>query len=155
MRKNKGFTLVELLAVIVILAVIALIATPSVLNMIEQSRKGAAESDMLAYVSEIEKQIIANSMDSTKSGVNYDGIYTISGKTLTKTDDATVTVDLDIKGDQPQDADGSAVEVKDGSVTSAKLKFGNYYVVYSFADKTASYCSDKTEGFKCTPSANS
>jgi prepilin-type N-terminal cleavage/methylation domain-containing protein len=36
--KKKGFTLVELLAVIVILAVIALIATPSVLKMIEQSR---------------------------------------------------------------------------------------------------------------------
>ena len=37
--KRKGFTLVELLAVIVILAVIALIATPAVLNIIEDSKK--------------------------------------------------------------------------------------------------------------------
>ena len=33
-EKNKGFTLVELLAVIVILALIALIATPIILNVI-------------------------------------------------------------------------------------------------------------------------
>lgn len=38
---KKGFTLVELLAVIVILAVIALIATPTILNMINKAKKGA------------------------------------------------------------------------------------------------------------------
>ena len=37
---KKGFTLVELLAVIVILAVIALIATPIVLNLIKTAKKG-------------------------------------------------------------------------------------------------------------------
>ena len=42
---KKGFTLVELLAVIIILAIVALIATPIVLNVIEDSRKSAAESD--------------------------------------------------------------------------------------------------------------
>ena len=50
MNNKKGFTLVELLAVIVILAVIALIATPQVLGMIESARKGAAESSTLSYV---------------------------------------------------------------------------------------------------------
>ncbi len=40
--KKKGFTLVELLAVIVILAVIALIATPMIMDVIEKSRRGAA-----------------------------------------------------------------------------------------------------------------
>ncbi len=39
--KKKGFTLVELLAVIVILAVIALISTPMIINVIEGSKKGA------------------------------------------------------------------------------------------------------------------
>jgi len=39
--KKKGFTLVELLATIVILSVIALIATPIVLNVIEKSKKSA------------------------------------------------------------------------------------------------------------------
>ena len=49
-RNQKGFTLIELLAVIVILAIIALIATPMVLKYIEQSRKGAAESDAYAAI---------------------------------------------------------------------------------------------------------
>ena len=39
--EKKGFTLVELLAVIVILAVIALISTPMIINVIEGSKKGA------------------------------------------------------------------------------------------------------------------
>ena len=56
--KQKGFTLVELLAVIVILAVIALIATPQVLSMIESSRKGAAESSVISYVVAVEKTIV-------------------------------------------------------------------------------------------------
>ena len=38
--KKKGFTLVELLAVIVILAIIALITTPLILNVIENAKKG-------------------------------------------------------------------------------------------------------------------
>lgn len=41
---NKGFTLVELLAVIVVLAIIMLIATRSVLPLVERSRKGAFAS---------------------------------------------------------------------------------------------------------------
>ena len=44
MKMNKkGFTLVELLAVIVILAVIALIAVPQVLKILNQARRSAAE----------------------------------------------------------------------------------------------------------------
>ena len=39
--KRKGFTLVELLGVIVVLAIIALITTPVVLGVIESTRKGA------------------------------------------------------------------------------------------------------------------
>ena len=39
--KNKGFTLVELLAVIVILAVISLIAVPMILGVVEESKKSA------------------------------------------------------------------------------------------------------------------
>lgn len=42
--KFKGFTLVELLAVIVILSVIALIATPAILNVIDNAKRGAFEA---------------------------------------------------------------------------------------------------------------
>lgn len=41
LKNTKGFTLVELLAVIVVLAVIILIAMPSVMNSMEKARKNA------------------------------------------------------------------------------------------------------------------
>ena len=40
--KKKGFTIIELLSVIVVLAIIALITIPVVTNVIEKSRKEAA-----------------------------------------------------------------------------------------------------------------
>lgn len=43
---KKGFTLVELLAVIVILAIIALIATPQILNIIVSSRESATSESV-------------------------------------------------------------------------------------------------------------
>ena len=56
--KKKGFTLVELLAVIVILAIIAIIATPIILGVIETAKKGAAEQSALGYIDAVEKQIV-------------------------------------------------------------------------------------------------
>lgn len=40
---TKGFTLVELLAVIVILAIVALVTTPAILNVINNARRSGAE----------------------------------------------------------------------------------------------------------------
>ena len=42
---NKAFTLIELLAVIIILAIIALIATPIILNVVEDARISAGKSE--------------------------------------------------------------------------------------------------------------
>ena len=56
MKKNKkGFTLIELLAIIVILAVIAVITVPIILNIIENSKKGAATNSALGYKEAIQK----------------------------------------------------------------------------------------------------
>ena len=59
---KKGFTLVELLAVIVILAVIALIATPMILNLIENVRYQSFTKSMIGYEKQAE---IAIAMDSS------------------------------------------------------------------------------------------
>ena len=39
--RQKGFTLLELLAVIVILAIVALITVPLIMNTIEDAKEGA------------------------------------------------------------------------------------------------------------------
>ena len=48
--KRNGFTLVELLAVIVILAIIAVIAVPSILGIIERSREDAFKANVRSAV---------------------------------------------------------------------------------------------------------
>ncbi len=61
---KKGFTLVELLAVIVILAIILAITIPGISNVIESSRRGAAESDAKMLLKAIEyKMLVDNAFD--------------------------------------------------------------------------------------------
>ena len=76
--KKKGFTLVELLAVIVILAIIALIATPIILGVIEKSKKGATENSALGYTEAVEKQTARNLLDEDKTNDITDGVYTVN-----------------------------------------------------------------------------
>lgn len=108
MKMNKkGFTLVELLAVIVILAIIALIATPIILGVIDDARKGAAKSSALGFVDAVEKSIALKMVSDTSFSI----------PTSIGTSEAT---SVKVKGDKPTsvnlslDADGT---VKDGAIT--------------------------------------
>ena len=60
---KKGLTLIELLAVIVILAIIALIATPIVTNIINDARKEAAKDSTYEYVKAIENKVALDNLD--------------------------------------------------------------------------------------------
>lgn len=62
-KKKKGFTLVELLAVIVILAVIMVITIPTVLGSIGETKSSALESSAKAI-----KQYLKNNYDKCKLG---------------------------------------------------------------------------------------
>lgn len=63
-RKNKkGFTLMELLAVIVLLAVFLLIAVPTVSNQIEKSKKKAFFTSVSNIVNAIKPDKIINEKD--------------------------------------------------------------------------------------------
>ena len=50
MKDRKGFTLVEILAVIIIVGIIMLIAIPAVTNYISDSRKSAFLSSINKYI---------------------------------------------------------------------------------------------------------
>ena len=60
--KRRAFTLVELLAVIVILAVIALIATPMIMDVIEKSRIGAFKDSVLNAFHQVDYYLIENQL---------------------------------------------------------------------------------------------
>jgi type IV pilus assembly protein PilA len=66
-RLKKGFTLVELLAVIVILAVILAIAVPSISNIMNASTKSSFESDAKMLLKAIDYKVLEDSsFDPTK-----------------------------------------------------------------------------------------
>ena len=67
MKNNKGFTLVELLAVIVILAIIMIIAIPAVLNTMETARRKAFSEYVDKVSSLSQKQLAEDQMMGTKS----------------------------------------------------------------------------------------
>jgi len=118
--KKKGFTLVELLAVIVILAIIAVIATPIILGVIEKSKKGAAESSALGYVDAVEKQIARNLLDEDATNDITDGVYEIADLT---------SKEVKVKGDKP--IEESWVEIEKKQVVSYSIKIGDYVITYN------------------------
>ena len=89
---KKGFTLVELLAVIVILAIIALISTPIILGVIETAKKGAAEQSALGYIDAVEKQIVYNQVKENQTPLT-DATY--------ETDVLNSTYGVNVKGTKP------------------------------------------------------
>ena len=119
---NKGFTLIELLAVIVILAIIALIATPTILGVVENARKGAAESTVLGYVDAIEKQVMINEMDSDTSNDITNTEYTISDLDAKK---------VSVKGNKPSLSGTNKVTITNGEVQDTTFTVGKYTVKYT------------------------
>ena len=69
---KKGFTLVELLAVIVILAVIALITIPAVMKMIDTSTMNSYRRSVDLYGKAVTNGIISYESDMVEKGKKID-----------------------------------------------------------------------------------
>ncbi len=63
-RKIKGFTLIELIAVLVIMAIIALIVTPLVMNIIRKAKISARKRSVDAYGRSVELAIAGYLLDT-------------------------------------------------------------------------------------------
>ena len=123
MNKKKGFTLVELLAVIVILALVALIATPIILNVINDAKKQAALESLKGYIDGAEKAIMMNKVneDSTFPKADENGCYDLK----------QLDEKINIKGTKPKIDSDAKVCFQNGEATSISgLAFGGYNVEY-------------------------
>lgn len=60
LMKKRGFTLMEVLAVIVVLAVISFIAVPITLNLIEESRQNSFRNSTNGMIKSIEMYYVEN-----------------------------------------------------------------------------------------------
>jgi prepilin-type N-terminal cleavage/methylation domain-containing protein len=92
MKKNKGFTLIELLAIIVILAIIAVITVPIILNIIENSKKGATTDSALGYKEAINKYYVSEL--SNNEEFELTGEYTVSNGVLNGNNVSNVEIPL-------------------------------------------------------------
>lgn len=119
MKKN-GFTLVELLAVLVILAVISLIAIPKVADIKTNSSNEAIILSAKNYVRGLEKQIMEE---------NIDGSFDPSSCTIVNGDLTcdSRSISMTVDGNKPTSAD---FVITDYKVISARLVINGITVNY-------------------------
>ena len=132
MKKNeKGFTLVELLAVIVILSIIALIATPIVMGYVNDARKKAAETSTNGIITSIELGYTQASEDGDipeQITIEFnDNDFTVKNSADNTNVDSLKSKIL-IKGDKPTEG---TITVNSGIITIEKgLKLNGFTCTY-------------------------
>ena len=75
-KKRKAFTLIELLAVIIVLAIIALIAMPIIFNVIENAKVKSLENSAYGVVDAVRLQYMEDLMNSEDGTVPLSGSVT-------------------------------------------------------------------------------
>ena len=94
MKRKKGFTLVELLAVIVILAVILVIAMPKISEVIKKTRLSSLEATTKMIINSAEKKYTENQvLDNSSSAIKCSDVAK-----LNDTDYGTCKITFDDKG---------------------------------------------------------
>ena len=77
-EKKNAFTLIELLAVIVILAVILVISIPRILNVIEESKKDSIKSSARMIINSAEKKNMIDKVNGSTEEVTCDNSVKLS-----------------------------------------------------------------------------
>ena len=104
-RKVRGFTLIELIAVLVIMAIIALIVTPLVMSIIRKARISADKRSVDAYGRSIELAIAGYLLDTGKFPtevsqltIEYSGSQVVCSTTQINTDSSVYLAGCTVAG---------------------------------------------------------
>ena len=132
MKHRKGFTLVELLAVIVILGVLLLIAVPAVQNIIENSKRGAAKDEAIEALNAVYNCSLPGSSvcDAATASTYLQNGGTLSYTPVENTSvtDPTFTVFSYTKGDYQIYATSMTLTGLKNALASANFNTGKYLI---------------------------
>ena len=105
MKRNKAFTLIELVSVLVILAILALIVTPLVLNIIKKARTAADKRSIDAYGRSIELAVADYLLDKgdfptiiDQLTIEYSGDEVVCSTTQLKDDGSVYLAECTVGG---------------------------------------------------------
>ncbi|NIK11590.1 type II secretion system protein [Alkalibacillus almallahensis] len=143
LKNQKGITLVELLAVIVILGIIALIAVPAIANVIEDSRYDSVKSTAINVIESAELYATTNDVEENGENEVIVGLDTLSDNDYIDTssfDDNTTLGDVTVNvTETPFTINGT---LDDGNVS---INFSNA-TVQDINDANASDLRNDSEG---------
>ena len=132
---NKGLTLIELLAVIVVLGIIALIVVPNVLRIVNKSRMDSAVVSAKAYVESVKASIVQQ-VGSKKFKATYCDV--IEEGNLSCDDGNT----YEIYAENKKPTEGRIFFDNKTIVNISNLKFGKYFIN---TDANGEYYASTTE----------
>ena len=138
LKRGKGFTLIELIAVLVIMAIIALIVTPLVMNIIRKARVSADKRSIDAYGRSIELAIAGYLLDNGKFPtevsqltIEYSGNKVECETTQIKSDSSVYLAGCKVAGRSTGDYTYGSEEVASTYKVGDEVRYNNvnYYVI--------------------------
>ena len=119
-KKKNAFTLIELLAVIVILAVILVISIPRILDVIETSKKDSFKSTAQLIADSAEKKYVTNKLNNIDEEITCESVSKLS-----KEDYESCKITFDNEGNAKVTIEGKGkfkdLAICNGTKTSVEL----------------------------------
>ena len=158
MKKNKNaFTLIELLAVIVILAVILVISIPRILDVIETSKKDSFKTSAQLIADSAEKKYVENKLNNIDEEITCENVSKLSKEdyesckiTFDNEGNAKVTIEGKGKFKDLAICNGTKTSVELSDTCSTDAKYFAYEVIpditVSDENKCKTYLISKSGG---------